>query len=64
MRAIILIVYKGETIGNFRFVWDENLPGLSEEKQVKLHRIYLHPTRPKQRFGKATIVNMVGRASR
>ncbi|TXD49964.1 GNAT family N-acetyltransferase [Polaribacter sp. IC073] len=37
------ILFKDEIVGNFRFVWDENLAGLSEEKQVKLHRIYLHP---------------------
>jgi ribosomal protein S18 acetylase RimI-like enzyme len=37
------IVYKGEIIGNFRFIWGEKLSGVSEEKQVKLHRLYLHP---------------------
>ena len=36
------ILFKGEIIGNFRIIWDEKLAGLSEEKQVKLHRIYLH----------------------
>jgi len=36
------IVFKDEIIGNLRIIWDENLEGLSEEKQVKLHRIYLH----------------------
>lgn len=36
------IVFKDEIIGNFRIIWDEKLEGLSEEKQVKLHRIYLH----------------------
>ncbi|MFQ3182324.1 MAG: hypothetical protein ACI9Z4_001933, partial [Polaribacter sp.] len=36
------VIYKDEIVGNFRFVWDEKLVGLSEEKQVKLHRIYLH----------------------
>ena len=46
------IVYKGETIGNFRFVWNENLPGISEKKQVKLHRIYLHPTTQNKGLGK------------
>jgi GNAT superfamily N-acetyltransferase len=35
------VLFKGEIIGNFRIVWDEKLAGLSEEKQVKLHRIYL-----------------------
>lgn len=36
------VLFKGEIIGIFRFLWDEKLVGLSQEKQVKLHRIYLH----------------------
>ena len=36
------VIFKDDIIGNFRIIWDENLEGLSEEKQVKLHRIYLH----------------------
>ena len=36
------IVFNDEVVGNFRIVWGEKLKGLSEEKQVKLHRIYLH----------------------
>jgi GNAT superfamily N-acetyltransferase len=36
------ILFKGEIIGNFRIIWDEKLAGLSEEKQVKLHRIYVY----------------------
>ena len=36
------VVFKSEIIGNLRIIWDEKLEGLSEEKQVKLHRIYLH----------------------
>ncbi|MFT6749543.1 MAG: GNAT superfamily N-acetyltransferase [Flavobacterium sp.] len=36
------ILFKDEIIGNFRVVWDEKLAGLPEEKQVKLHRIYLY----------------------
>jgi GNAT superfamily N-acetyltransferase len=35
------IIFKDEIIGNLRVVWDEKLAGLSENKQVKLHRIYL-----------------------
>lgn len=46
------ILYKDEIIGNFRIVWDENLEGLSEEKQVKLHRIYLHQKTQGKGFGK------------
>ena len=37
------VVYQNEIIGNFRFVWDKKLSNLVVEKQVKLHRIYLHP---------------------
>jgi GNAT superfamily N-acetyltransferase len=37
------ILFKNEVIGNFRFIWDEKLTGLSKENQLKLHRIYLHP---------------------
>ncbi|WOC41174.1 GNAT family N-acetyltransferase [Polaribacter sp. HL-MS24] len=56
------IVYKGEIIGNFRFVWDENLLGLSEEKQVKLHRIYLHPKDQNKGLGKHLLTWLEGLA--
>ena len=36
------ILFNDEIIGNFRILWDEKLAGLLEEKQVKLHRVYLH----------------------
>ncbi len=36
------ILFNGEIVGNFRIIWDEKLKGLPAEKQVKLHRIYLH----------------------
>lgn len=36
------ILFKNKIVGNFRIVWDEKLEGLTEEKQVKLHRIYVH----------------------
>lgn len=36
------ILYNEEIIGNFRIIWDEKLEGLHDEKQVKLHRLYLH----------------------
>ena len=29
------VLFKGEIIGIFRFLWDEKLVGLSQEKQVK-----------------------------
>ncbi|TXD52781.1 MULTISPECIES: GNAT family N-acetyltransferase [unclassified Polaribacter] len=46
------ILFKGKIIGNFRFIWDEKLEGLPEEKQVKLHRIYLHPKTQRSGIGK------------
>ena len=36
------VLYNDIIIGNFRIVWDDKLQDLSKEKQVKLHRIYLH----------------------
>jgi GNAT superfamily N-acetyltransferase len=46
------VIYKGEIVGNLRFVWGEKLLGLSEEKQVKLHRIYLHKKTQGKGIGK------------
>jgi GNAT superfamily N-acetyltransferase len=46
------VVFKNEIIGNFRIVWNEKLPGLSEEKQVKLHRLYVHPKTQNKGLGK------------
>ena len=46
------VVFNDEIIGNFRIIWDENLEGLSEEKQVKLHRIYLHQNLQGKGIGK------------
>jgi len=36
------ILFKDKIIGNFRIIWDDKLAGLTQEKQVKLHRVYLH----------------------
>lgn len=46
------IIYNDEILGNFRIIWDEKLDGLSEEKQVKLHRIYLHQKTQGKGIGK------------
>ena len=46
------VIYKDEIIGNFRIIWDEKLTSLSEEKQVKLHRIYLHQKTQGKGIGK------------
>lgn len=50
------ILFKGKIIGNFRFIWDENLEGLPKEKQVKLHRIYLDPKTQGNGIGKLLVV--------
>lgn len=36
------VIYNDEIIGNFRIIWDEKLESLHFNKQVKLHRVYLH----------------------
>lgn len=46
------ILKKDKIIGNFRIIWDDKLANLSEEKQVKLHRIYLHPKTQRIGIGK------------
>jgi GNAT superfamily N-acetyltransferase len=53
--AYYFVIYKGEIVGNFRFIWDEKLDGLSAEKQVKLHRIYLHQKIQGKGIGKAIL---------
>ena len=35
------VIYKDAIVGIFRIVWGEKLKGLLQQKQVKLHRIYL-----------------------
>jgi GNAT superfamily N-acetyltransferase len=46
------VVYNDEIIGNLRIIWDEKLEGLHQEKQVKLHRIYLHKKTQGKGIGK------------
>ena len=53
--AYYFILFKKEVIGILRFVWGEKLKGLSEEKQVKLHRIYLHPKTQAKGIGKKVL---------
>ncbi|APZ45715.1 N-acetyltransferase [Polaribacter reichenbachii] len=36
------VIFNDEIMGNLRIIWDEQLTGLQKEKQVKLHRVYLH----------------------
>lgn len=50
------VIYNDKIIGNFRIIWNENLKGLSEEKQVKLHRIYLHPKTQGKGLGKKLLI--------
>ena len=46
------VVFNGERIGNLRLIWDEKLSGIMEEKQLKLHRVYLHQKTQGQGIGK------------
>jgi GNAT superfamily N-acetyltransferase len=46
------IIFKDSIIGNFRIIWDEKLTGLTHEKQVKLHRVYLHQKTQGKGIGK------------
>jgi len=50
------IIFNDEIVGNFRINWDKKLAGLSEKKQVKLHRIYLHPKTQGKGLGKALLI--------
>jgi GNAT superfamily N-acetyltransferase len=56
------VLFNDEIIGNFRVIWDEKLEGLSEEKQVKLHRIYLHKNTQGKGIGKTLINWLVNNA--
>ncbi|CAM1341217.1 GNAT family N-acetyltransferase [Tenacibaculum amylolyticum] len=40
--SYFFVLYQGKRIGNFRIIWNEELPDLETVKTVKLHRIYLH----------------------
>jgi ribosomal protein S18 acetylase RimI-like enzyme len=57
--AYYFIVFNNEIVGNFRFVWDEKLANLSEEKQVKLHRLYLHPNTQGNGIGKKLVTWLI-----
>lgn len=46
------VLFNEEIIGNFRIIWDEKLEGLSQEKQIKLHRLYLHQNTQGKGIGK------------
>ncbi|WP_405610487.1 GNAT family N-acetyltransferase [Polaribacter sp. Asnod1-A03] len=50
------IIFDNEIVGNFRIIWDEKLEDLSEEKQVKLHRIYLHKKTQGNGIGKKILL--------
>ncbi len=54
------ILFNNEVIGNFRIIWDEKLEGLLEEKQVKLHRIYLHQKTQGKGIGKTLLYFFLG----
>lgn len=50
--AYYFVVFEDEIIGNFRIVWDDKLVGLSLDRQVKLHRLYLHSKTQGKGIGK------------
>jgi GNAT superfamily N-acetyltransferase len=58
------VLFKNEIIGNFRFIWDEKLTGLSKENQLKLHRIYLHPKAQGNGIGKTLLAWLDAKALR
>ncbi|PQJ68753.1 GNAT family N-acetyltransferase [Polaribacter butkevichii] len=60
--AYYFVLFKDEIVGNFRIIWDETLQGLSEEKQVKLHRIYLHKKTQGNGIGKKLVAWLSERA--
>lgn len=49
------VVFKNETIGNFRIIWNKKLKGFEDKKTVKLHRIYLHPKTQGNGIGKTLL---------
>ena len=49
------VLFKNEIIGNFRIIWDEKLEGLKQNKQIKLHRIYLHQKTQGNGIGKKVL---------
>ena len=53
--AYFLVFFNNEAVGNFRIIWDEKLEGLTQEKQVKLHRIYLHQKTQGKGIGKTLL---------
>lgn len=58
------VLFKDEIIGNFRIIWDEKLVGFSEEKQVKLHRVYLHQKTQGNGIGKKLLSWLEEKASK
>ena len=58
------VLFNNEIIGNFRFIWDEKLTGLSKENQLKLHRIYLHPKAQGNGIGKTLLAWLDAKALR
>ncbi|MBL4605281.1 MAG: GNAT family N-acetyltransferase [Flavobacteriaceae bacterium] len=50
------VVFKDQTVGNFRILWDKKLLGLENKKTLKLHRIYLHSKTQGQGIGNTILV--------
>ena len=49
------IVFNKEIIGNLRVIWGAELKNLAIKRQVKLHRIYLHPKTHNKGLGKTIL---------
>lgn len=60
--AYYFVLYNDEIIGNFKFIWNENLAGLAFEKQVKLHRLYLHQKTQGKGIGKSLLAWLTQKA--
>ena len=56
------ILFNNNLVGNFRFIWDEKLTGLSNQNQLKLHRIYLHPKAQGNGIGKTLLAWLEAKA--
>ena len=56
------ILFNNNLVGNFRFIWDEKLTGLSNQNQLKLHRIYLHPKAQGKGIGKTLLAWLEAKA--
>lgn len=50
--AYYFVLYRGKTVGVFRFILGVELSEFKEKKALKLHRVYLHPAVQGKGIGK------------